>query len=332
MLHDSIIVTGGDAAYYPLIDELRQSIIAAAYPSEPPAFGVIDAGLTPRQTRALQGEGAIVVTLPDMPFIAPSIRERRPGLAANLSKPWLNVLFPGHDTLIWLDADTWVQDFAAVRLLHGAAQGGALAIVPGSGRFWDRQLDVRWLFGGLGGLCQMRSFLFKNGSHAGLSRAVLRDLGNRALLNAGAFALTRQAPHWATMQERQKTLLRAGGKVFSSDQMAISLAVYVDGLPVELLPDTCNYIRPWRADLKAGVLVEYYYPYPKVGIVHLAGQKTIRFDPAATTEVTGLDGHIYQLNVRFGHFQRMAAELADGAATASRIEPLEAVDLTGRQR
>lgn len=104
--------------------------------------------------------------------------------------------------------------------------------------------------------------------------------------------------------------MRAGGKPFSSDQVAIALAIYSDQLPVELMPDTCNYIRPWRVDLRGPVLVEYYYPYPKVGIVHLAGQKAIRFDPLATTAVLGLDGLTHVLSLRFGHFHRMASERA----------------------
>ena len=53
-------------------------------------------------------------------------------------------------------------------------------------------------------------------------------------------------------------------------------------------------------------MVEYYYPYPKVGIVHLSGQKMIRFDPAATVDVQDLEGGIHQLSLRYGHFQRTA--------------------------
>ncbi len=311
MTQPAIVVTGGDSVYFPLIQELWQSLRAAA-PDQPPAFGVIDAGLTPQQAASLRAAGAQVVQVPDDPAFPKGALRKHPALAANFGKLWLDVLFPGFDTLLWLDADTWVQDYRAVELMFGAAQQrGALAIVPGGGRYWERQVDVRFLFGGIGGLAQLRTFNFKNGRHAGLSLNVLRDLGTRALLNAGVFALRADSPHWPALRRWQAFIFRNGGKPFTSDQIAMGLAVYLDGLPVELLPTTCNYIRPWRVDLSRPAIVEFYYPYATVGIVHLAGQKDIRFDPNATTEVIDLHGQTHAVSLRFGHFQRTAAPLVD---------------------
>ncbi len=319
---DMIIVTGGDAVYFPMIVELHDSILAAAHGFVVP-FGVIDAGLTGTQVTELRDRGAIVTGLPDDPAFPRAAMRKLPHAAVDLAKPWLDTLFPGFTTLVFLDADTWVQDFTAVQTLHGAAMTGALAIVPGGGRYWDRQTDVRWLFGGIGGLCQVRSYFFKNGRHAGLPLKVLRDLGNRSLLNAGVFALRADAPHWRNMRKWQAQILDHGGKPFTSDGLAMGLGIYVDGLPIELLSTTCNYIRPWRADLSAPAVVEFYYPYPKVGIVHLAGQKEMRFEATATTEVLDLTGRPVQLSLRYGQFQRMARELAaaDGFHGPSEISP-----------
>jgi hypothetical protein len=304
--NDLLIVTGGDHVYFPLIDELRQSILAA-FPLGAPDFAVIDAGLLDDQVLRLRAAGASVVRLPEDPALSASALRKRPALAANFGKLWLDRLFPGYRVLIWLDADTWVQDGAAIRLLEGAAQTGALAIVPGGGRYWDRPIEVRWLLGGLWGLAQIRSFNFKNGAHARLPLAVLRDLGTRPLLNAGVFALRADAPHWPVMRRWQTSIL-AHGKPFTSDQIAMALAIYTDGLRLALLPDTCNYIRPWRFDPRGPALVEFWYPYPRIGIVHLAGQKAIRFDPMATAEVLDLDDRPHQLSLRFGRFQATAAQ------------------------
>ena len=90
----------------------------------------------------------------------------------------------------------------------------------------------------------------------------------------------------------------------------MALAVHADALPVELLPDTCSYITAWRVDPRSASLCEYFYPYPRIGIVHLAGQKAMRFDPTATIEVPDLEGGVHRLSLRYGHFQRMAAALA----------------------
>jgi hypothetical protein len=90
----------------------------------------------------------------------------------------------------------------------------------------------------------------------------------------------------------------------------MALAVHTDELPVERLPDACHDITTWRVDLQAAALCEYYYPYSRIGIVHLAGQKAMRFDPAATVEVQDLAGGLHKLSLRYGSFQQMAAALA----------------------
>ncbi len=309
MRPDTIIVTGGNAPYYPLIEELRQSIAATA-PAGMPAFAVIDAGLTAEQAHSLAAAGARVVPVPDDPAYPAATLRQDPRLAVNLSKPWLDRMFPDFATIIFLDGDTWVQDWSALRLLEGAAQRRALAVVADNGRFWDRQIDVRWLLGGIGGLCQVRSFFFKNGRHGRLPLSLLKEMGTRAQLNAGVFALPTDAPHWAAMRKWQAHILKAGGKGFSSDQVAMGAAIYGDGLPVELLPSGCNYIRPYRINPAKAEIVEFYYPFSKVGIVHLAGQKDVRFDPDATAPVPDLNDRIHHVSLRFGHFQRMAAQAA----------------------
>lgn len=303
---DTLVVTGGNAPYYPLIEELRQSIAAAA-PGAPPPMAVIDAGLTAEQVEALRRHGVRVSGVPDDPAFPAAPLRKDPRLAVNLSKPWLDVLFPEAGTIIFLDGDTWVQDFAALEMLQGAARRGGLAVVADSGRYWDRQIDIRWLLGGIGGLGQVRSFFFKNGRHGGLPLRILKEIGNRAQLNAGVFALRRDAPHWQAMRRWQAHILKAGGKPFTSDQLAMGVAVHSDGLRAELLPDGCNYIRPFRIDPARGAIVEYYYPYNRVGIVHLAGQKEVRFDPEATADVPDLEDRMHSLSLRFGHFQRMLA-------------------------
>ena len=121
----TLIVTGGDSVYFPMIEELHQSI-QAAFPENPPPFGVIDAGLTPDQISKLRGVGAIVAQIPDDPTLPKAALRRRPALAANFGKLWLDKIFPGHALLIWLDADTWVQEADAVRLIERAARTGAL--------------------------------------------------------------------------------------------------------------------------------------------------------------------------------------------------------------
>jgi hypothetical protein len=292
-----IITTGADAGYFPLIAELVASI-RAAIPDRDVAIGVLDAGLLPDQVLWLEQRGILVVRPPVPPGGAAAVR-KRPALAVNLGKLWLDVCFPGFDTIVWLDADTWVQDGAAIGELLGASANGALAIVPGSGRCWPRTQDMRWWIGGLG---ENRSFNYKSARHARLPLSVSRDIGTRALLNAGVYALRTGAPHWKAMRHWQEFILRRG-KPFTSDQLAMAVAIYADGHPVELLNDWCNYIHPLKVDPDRAELVEFYYPYRRIGIVHMAAQKTIRVDTNATMPIPGTDGRTYRLNPRFGIFQ-----------------------------
>ena len=312
-LRRTIIVTGGDHVYYPMVAELLDSIRDAA-PMPMPALGVVDAGLTAPQIAALQARGVTVASLPASDAFPQAALAKRPALAANLSKLWLDKMFPGYQVIVWLDGDSWVQDYAAVALAADAAWAGGLAITSDASRCWERPIPVRWLAGGLWGLAQVRSFNMKNGRHAGLKRTVLKEIATRPLLHAGVFALRTDAPHWQVMRRWQALILQRG-KPFTSDQLAMGLAVYVDGLPVQLLPETCNYITPWLFDPNRRALVEDWYPNAPVGIVHLAGEKSMRFDPAATIAVPGTDGQTYRLSLRYTAFRDMQASALSASGT-----------------
>jgi len=175
-----IIVTGGDSRYCPLIRELIASLRALKPAGECPV-GVVDAGLTEEQRAELKADGVTVVT-PPWPVDIPAHRHRnRIHLKANLAKLHLPTCFPGYDTVIWIDADAWVQDWDAIELLRQGAAEDRFAIVAQFGRFAETELRLNWLFGPF---ARVRSILYKNASRAGLSRAECRALATRPTLNA----------------------------------------------------------------------------------------------------------------------------------------------------
>lgn len=293
MLGSFIVVTGGDSRYCPLIRELIASLRALKPAAECP-IGVIDAGLTAEQIRALKAQGAAVVT-PPWPVSIPAHKLlNRIHLKANLAKLHLPTYFPGYDTVIWIDADAWVQDWEAVEMLRRGAALNRFAIVAQFGRFSETELRLNWLFGGF---ARVRSILYKNSSRAGLTTAECRVLATRPTLNAGAYALKADAPHWEAFQRWQKRVLRKG-RLFTSDQLAMAGAIYLDGLPVELLPEWCNYIGPWRFDPERRELVEYYLPNRRLGIVHMAGEDAMRADPSVLRPVLDMQDRPHQLSLR----------------------------------
>ena len=186
-----IIVSGSDDTYFQvtleLIDSIRRHEDGRRLP-----IAIIDGGLTVDQKFALDRQGIHVVA-PYVPaYVSKKELEKRRNLVVNVSKLWLNRLFSRYDTVLWIDADAWVQDFRAVELLFDAAATGHLAIVPEAGRFLIDQVPIRWI---MPGFAQVRSFLYKNANHARLPWRVRRNLSTKAALNAGVFALKVNAPH-----------------------------------------------------------------------------------------------------------------------------------------
>lgn len=289
-----IVVTGGDSRYCPLIRELIASL-RALRPAEDCPVGVVDAGLTDEQKAALKADGVRVVT-PPWPVDLPAHRVRdRVHLKANLAKLHLPAYFPGYDTVIWIDADAWVQDWEAIELLRRGAATGRFAIVAQFGRFAETELRLEWLFGRF---ARVRSILYKNARRAGLTGAECRALATRPTLNAGAYALKADAPHWEAFQRWQKRVLKKG-RLFTSDQLAMAGAIYLDGLPVELLPEWCNYIGPWRFDPDKRELVEFYLPNRRLGLVHMAGEDAMRADPSVRRPVLDMADREHLLSLRY---------------------------------
>ena len=221
---------------------------------------------------------------------------RRPALAVNLAKLWLDQLFPEFDVIIFLDADTWVQDWRAIHLLAGAAEEGALAVVPSWNRYRGVIAPIMWVFGFWP---QVRTFNIKAAYLAGLSWKIQKQISLRGDLNAGVYALKRDAIHWDRMRHWQEIILKRG-RPFTSDGLAMALATHVDGCPLQLMPAFCNFVEPWLYDTEKKALVDVYFPHDPVGIVHLANQKTIRFDRHAQIPVPCTDGATRHLNIRYG--------------------------------
>lgn len=295
-----IIVTGCDHSYFHLVDELVASIRDHA---DTP-IGVIDCGMTPEQVARLQARGIRTIA-PHIPDYAPrrAIRNR-PSLAINISKLWLDRILPEFDLIAWLDADTWVQDGRALEQVFAAGEGGALAIVPEIGAKIANLLGVRWI---CPGWMQIRSFLYKNASRAGLPFHIRKRIGAKPLLNAGVFCLHRDATIWPVLRRWQALILPRRGMAFTQDQLCMALAVYIDGQPVTFLDNGHNYLGPWLLDESTGQLANLFFPHPPVGIVHMASQKAMRSALDNTMTIPTVQGGKVALNLRYAgmrQFQR----------------------------
>ena len=86
--------------------------------------------------------------------------------------------------------------------------------------------------------------------------------------------------------------------MFTSDQLALGVIIHADGLPAELMPETCNYMGPWTCSTDETTLVERYLPNAPVGVVHMAGFDAMRRSLDITTPVRTLDGRTVERSLR----------------------------------
>jgi hypothetical protein len=292
---EKMIVAGGDAKYFPLIDDLALSVRSQR---EASAVGlcIIDAGLEPAQaTHFTKRYGAKVIRVP---WEFPDAEGRAGGkeyLKMSIVRAFMDRHNPEAELIAWVDADAWVQDFGALDQMFEAAKQNKLAIVSQSSRYSEVAMTVDWL---ALGAARVRSILYKNSRNAGYPESVCRKLGDKPTLNSGVLALARGAPHWDVWRRRMGEALSMRARVFTVDQLSIGLMTYVDGLPVELCPEVCNYMGPWKSSTDGTTLVEYFTPYRPVGVVHMAGMDEMRVRPELTIDIPTVDGRTIARSLR----------------------------------
>ena len=290
-----VVVTGGDDGYFPLVDELCASI-RAFRDAAAVRIAVVDGGMSAEQLAQLTSRWGAQVLDVGWGFDIPERqRRRRPALKVLTARTFLDQHLPDAETIVWMDGDTWVQDPAGLDLMFAGGETGRLAVVSQASRYAAKAMSLRWA--GFG-YAQVRSILYKGARRARLPERLAREVGDKPTFNAGVFALARNAPHWEAWRRRQAECLKHG-RVFTSDQLALGIIIHADGLPAELMPETCNYMGPnWAASADGRTLVERYLPNAPVGIVHMAGYDAMRLDPELRIDIPTVGGGAVRRSVR----------------------------------
>ncbi len=277
-----IIVSGADAPYFPMLQGLHRSLEACGALDQA-AFGVLDAGLKPPQRQRLEDDGAIVVVAEwgfDFP-LRRQLEDAKPGFKAMTSRPLLPHLFPGYSTILWLDADLWLQMPDPVELFFAGAADGRLAAILELDRSYP---DLRR------GRAYWQRLQKWYATIAGSEIAFA--MTGRPTINTGAFALQADAPHWQRWNEilcdwlgRQAAY---GDAVFLLEQFALNRAIYLDRLPFLPLPTRCNWLchlalPAWNPDTR--LFCDPLPPHDPLGIVHVAD-----WTKRTPLDVAGTDG------------------------------------------
>ena len=209
--------------------------------------------------------------------------------------------FPGYEKYIWIDADAWVNSWYPIELLLKGCENNKLSIVSSADRAYGRVLRAEWVFGGF---ARIKSQNYKHAKSSGFSETIARQVALKPHLNIGVFALQANSPHWEIWQKNLKKAL-SSGKVWGSEQIAMNITIYSDGLDVEILPAYCNWtlIEALKFDKIRNTLVEPYLPNHEIGIVHFAGKNNdqIRNDKNFVSKIETLDGDIIDKKLRFSN-------------------------------
>ena len=291
------IVTASDSNYYHLLKECVLSI-RKHFSREKCPVSILDAGLNESQLKDLALCDVNDIKKGEWNFnIANYKIKNKEFLKSMTCLPFLPEYFPGYETYIFVDADTWLNDPFVINLLIRAASEGKIGICPQADRGSGRLINVEWfLF-----FPRIRSIFYKNAKRA-LSLKIAKELATQPVLNTGVFSLRYDAPHWDTWKKNMELVLKKG-RVFTSDQLSLAMTIYLDKFEAELLPLYCNWITGLsvKYDKKNRIFVEPYLPNHPIGFMHLAGDPIMRNNskPLPQIEIKDLDGNLEKRTLRF---------------------------------
>ena len=288
----NVIVSLADANYFPLLNELVDSI-KRFEESENVAICILDAGLEKEQIEKLSKK-VDEIKPAEWDIEVPGYKVKgKEWLKSQVSRAFLPKYFPSYEKYLWIDCDAWVNDWNSVDLYFKACNNGKLGITQTIGPGYKITSKVNWLFGKL---ALIKSQNFKHAVKSKIGYADARKLAFAPHINIGVFSLKKNSNGWSVWQNNLSKTLKAGN-IFGSEGLAINMSVYIDDLETEFLPLNCNWITSNmlpKYDEKHNIFVEPYLPNYKIGIMHLAAGiwkdgRDMRVDKSIKIEIETLD-------------------------------------------
>ena len=264
----NVIVSLADANYFPLLEELIDSI-KRFKESKNVAICILDAGLNEEQKEKLNHKVDEIKNAEWDIEVPKNKVKGKDWLKSQVSRAFLPKYFPNYEKFLWIDCDAWVNDWKCVELYFRACNDGKLGITQTMGPGYKITSKVNWLFGKLA-LIKSQNFKHAVKSKIGYEKA--RKLAFAPHINIGVFSLEKNSEGWTSWQNNLKKTL-AAGNIFGSEGLAINMSVYIDDLKTEFLPLNCNWITSNllpKYDENQKTFVEPFLPNYKIGIIHLA--------------------------------------------------------------
>ena len=298
----NVIVSLADANYFPLLEELIDSI-KRFKESQNVAICILDAGLAIDQKEKLLNRVDEIksaewdIEVPDYKV------KNKEWLKSQVSRAFLPKYFPNYEKYLWIDCDAWVNDWKTIDLYFKACEDSKLGITQTIGPGYKITSKVDWVFGKL---AIIKSQNFKHAMKSKISLEKARKLAFAPHINIGVFSLEKNSKSWEIWQNNLRETLK-GGDIFGSEQLAMNISVYNDNIETEFLPLNCNWITSNllpKFDEVNNTFVEPYLPNYKIGIMHLAAgiwknNQDMRVNKDIKIEIKTLDGKILNKSLRF---------------------------------
>tara|TARA_B100000941_G_scaffold261657_1_gene213926 strand:+ start:16 stop:927 length:912 start_codon:yes stop_codon:yes gene_type:complete len=300
----NVIVSLADANYFPLLDELINSI-KSFRESDKTAICILDAGLSDEQKEKLTDK-VDEIKLAEWDIDVPTYKVKgKEWLKSQVSRAFLPKYFPNYEKYLWIDCDAWVNDWNCIELYFKACDEGKLGITQTIGSGYKVTSKVNWL---IGKLAIIKSQNFKHALKSKINYADARKLAFAPHINIGVFSLEKNSKGWKVWQNNLAKTLKAGS-IFGSEGLAINMSVYIDELETEFLPLNCNWITSNllpKYDEKKNTFVEPYLPNYKIGIMHLAAGiwqngKDMRTDKSIKVEIKNLENRKILKSLRYNN-------------------------------
>ncbi len=300
----NVIVSLADANYFPLLEELIDSI-KKFHESESVAICILDAGLTEEQKKKISNKIDEIKSAEwDIEVPGYKVKDQE-WLKSQVSRAFLPKYFPNYEKYLWIDCDAWVNDWDCIEHYFKACDNGRLGITQTIGPGYKITSKVNWLFGKL---AIIKSQNFKHAVKSKIPYDKARKLAFAPHINIGVFSLHKNSPGWKIWQKNLEQTLKAGN-IFGSEGLAINMAVYINNLETEFLPLSFNWITSNllpKYDESRNIFVEPYLPNYKIGIMHLAAGiwkegKDMRVDKSIKIEIETLSGKKILKSLRYNN-------------------------------
>ncbi len=250
-------------------------------------LGLLDLGLNNDQTATFKRRGISVVAPEwDVDLSLFHVRPKNffKGMTA---RPHLRKYFPGYDVYLWMDADTWVQDWSGIRLYISSALTHGLAATPEIDRSYSST------YGNLSVISWRHNWITRC-----FNTQVANKLAAFPIVNCGVFAARADAPHWDFWANILAEIFKHKREaLFFAEQTALNVVIRESGIATALLPAICNWMcnRALPSCSDDGIeLREPHPPFQRIGVVHLTANTKNGIWQLATTN------GVYSRSLRFG--------------------------------